>query len=763
LSSSWVNEVSAVLRTSPAARVAGLRRWIGPLVRPLVRPLVGLASLIATLVLFLGLAVQAGLPLESVLRLLGVLLLTQLLPGILVWRTVRPFHGWWPVDLAMAFPIGTALAIGAQVAAGTSRLPWLSLGIGPCVAAILLILPWTRRRIVAARTMPLPLWWVPLVCAATLASVVQLANYLGSTPLRWTEGARAPQVDTYFHLALAGELAHRGPGSFPYVSSETLAYHWFSHAWMAQLSVASGTGLDEVLMRFMPAVMPLAVAGVVAAAAVLLSGQAWTGPLAAALTMAGGDLSPYGKASPGYPVAPFSPSLGLATPLLVAAVVVIGLRWRGRMRSGAVLLLPVLTFAAAGTKGSTVPLLVAGLALAALAAAALNWRTVPAVLLDLVLVGGSLALAFTVVFHGAAAGLRFDPVAALSATYTYDLIGGPQSTPVLVWSAVVAVVTLLSRGFPALGLLSTRDRLRDPLSWLLLGAGGAGAAAVAVLYQPGLSQIYFARSADPLLALGAALGIAAFAERLTLRIFWAVGIAAVAGPMLALGPIRLLGEPTAGVGLPKILDLLEVVGWTLVGAAVLAFVVTRRQRLRLLAAAVTLSLAAGGVTSLVLAVARTPPGVSEPVAADSPGAVTVDQVRAARWIRDHSAVDDLVMTNRHCQAPNTVFCDPRRFVLAAFSERQILVEGWSYTPRSEQASSGPRDIFVPYWHRDLLLLNDGFINHPDQQSADRLRELGVKWVLVDRTQDGAAATLEPWARLRYRLPMAEVYEFTAGR
>ena len=34
-----------------------------------------------------------------------------------------------PVALAMAFPIGSALAIGAQVAAGTSRLPWLSLGM----------------------------------------------------------------------------------------------------------------------------------------------------------------------------------------------------------------------------------------------------------------------------------------------------------------------------------------------------------------------------------------------------------------------------------------------------------------------------------------------------------------------------------------------------------------------------------------------------------------------------------------------------------
>jgi hypothetical protein len=730
-----------------------------------VRPLVGLSSLMATLAVLLGFAIQAGLPVGTTLRLLGVVLLCQLLPGVLIWRAVRPVEGWWPVDLALGFPIGTALAIGAQVAAGTFGLPWLSLGVGPAVSATLLALPWTRRRILAARTVPLPLWWVPLVCSACLVAVAQLVNYFGSVPLRWADGARVIEVDTYFHLALAGELAHRGPGAFPYVSTDELAYHWFSHAWVAQLSVASGAGLDQVLLRFMPALMPLAVAAVTAAAAVTLSRRPWTGPLAAVLAMAGGDLSPFGKGTPGYPIAPYSPSLGLAAPLLVAAVVVIGLRWRGQLRTGGVLLVPVLTFAAAGSKGSTVPLLVVGLALAAVAIAVLDRRRLPMVLLDLGLVCASLVLALILVFHGATTGLRFDPIAAITSTYTFALIGGPPTGTALAWSAGVAMLAVLSRGLPALGLLSTRAGLKDPLSWLLLGAGGAGAAAVVTLYQPGLSQVYFARSADPLLALGAALGILTLVDRLKLRLSWAVGIAVVAGPVLVLAPARLIGSPTGAVGLPKVLNFLALAGGTLAVAAVLALLVTRRQRLRVLTAALTLTLLMGGVTSLVVGVHRTPPGRSNPVTSDYPGAVTVDQVRAARWIRDHSAVDDLVMTNRHCQTPNTESCDPRRFALTAFSERQFLVEGWSYTPHSEQGSPefGPGGIYVPYWRPDLLRLNDGFIDHPDQQSADRLRQLGVKWVLVDRIQAHAASTLEPWARLRYALPTADVYEFTAGR
>ena len=128
---------------------------------------------------------------------------------------------------------------------------------------------------------------------------------------------------------------------------------------------------------------------------------------------------------------------------------------------------------------------------------------------------------------------------------------------------------------------------------------------------------------------------------------------------------------------------------------------------------------------------------------------------------------NLVMTNRHCRQPNTVYCDPRQFALAGYSERQMLVEGWSYTPHSEQGgpNHGPGGIFVPYWKPDLLRLNDKFINSPDQQSADQVRKLGVKWILIDRTQAKAASatTLKPWAQLRFALTTVEVYELTSGR
>ena len=144
-------------------------------------------------------------------------------------------------------------------------------------------------------------------------------------------------------------------------------------------------------------------------------------------------------------------------------------------------------------------------------------------------------------------------------------------------------------------------------------------------------------------------------------------------------------------------------------------------------------------------------------------AVSRGEIDAARWIRDHSDVNALVMTNRHCTTTvdPTNGCDSRRFVVAAFSERQVLVEGWTATP--ESAKLGPHgtdSVTVAYWHPDLLALNDGFIAHPTAAAAAALRAMGVKWIYVDHTRP-YAATLEPYATLRFQASGVDVYEFTA--
>ena len=711
---------------------------------------------------FLVYSVRAGLPAASAARAAAAVLITQLLPGVLVWRCVRPRRGWWLEDVAMGFAIGVALAIAAQALAGLTDLGWLSGGLGLAVAAVLVAVPVTRRRIVQARTSPLPWWWAPAVSAVAFVAIEQLQGYHRQVPLSWSEGFRAPHVDVYLHLSLAGQLAHRGPTTFPWVESEPLAYHWFSHAWVAQVSVVSGAGLDEVLMRFMPALMPLAVVLAVATAAVRLSGRPWTGLVAAILTMAGGDLNAFDKATPGYPIAPLSPSLALSVPVLIAIVVLLALRWRGELLPGGVVLLPLLAFIAAGTKGSTAPLIVAGLALAAAAMSIFDRSRLRTVLVDLGIVLSCLVFAMVTVFRGSDAGLHIDLLGAAQASPAAVWLNGVDNWKVATFVSLVAVVGILSRGIAVLALLGTRDGRRDPITWLLTGAGLAGAGAITVMAHPGSSQYYFARSAGPMLALASTLGLAVLADRLRAGMRRVVLIGVVAGAAVALLPARLLGALTSDNGIWHAMGMLGVAAVVLAVAVVVATLAGSR-RWPAFTAALAITILVAGVTVVAAGQWRSQPTPQlQPVAATAPLAVSRDHIDSARWIRDHSSVDDLVMSNRHCVSSTPpVGCDSRRFVVAAFSERQVLVEGWTATPMATELAPDGRDsIVVDYWEADLLALNDGFIENPDETAMRQLRDRGVRWVFVDFTRPHAE-TLEPWAELRFQTEWAEVYELPA--
>jgi hypothetical protein len=717
---------------------------------------------------FLLQAIRTGLPASSAGRALAAVLVTQLVPGILIWRCVRPLRGWWLEDVAMGFALGIMIAVPAQTLAGVTRLPAIAGGFGLAVAAVLLAVPGTRRRVAEAETEPLPLWWAPAVGFASLIGVQQLQSYYRQVPLTWPTGFRAPYVDTYFHLSLAAELAHRGPASFPWVSGEPLAYHWFSHAWIAQVSVVSGAGLDEVLLRFTPALMPLLVTFVIAAAAIRLSGRAWTGPLAAVLTMAGGDLNVFGKATPGYPVSPLSPSLALSAPSLIALVVVIGLHWRGQLRPGGLLLVPLLTLLATGAKGSTAPLILAGLVLASGAMVVTNRPALRAVLIQLGLVFGALELAVVAVFRGTDDGLHLEPLAAMRQTPGAAWFGGVHTSGMFAVVAMITLVGVLARGLGVVGLLGTRSGRRDPLTWLLTGAGLAAAGAVLTLTHASYSQWYFPRSAGPLLGLGSALGLAALMDRLGVALRLAVVVGLIAGPALSLLPAELFGTLTERGGVPRAALLAATAVVVLLLAAGAALAAAARFRVapaRSAGAAVVVTVLAAAVSQMLAGQLRaTPAPQARSVSASAPLAVSRDQINAARWIRNHSDVDDLVMTNRHCVTPTAPrHCDSRRWVVAAFSERQVLLEGWTGTARSAAiATKDNPSILVDYWRPDLLRLNDGFIERPDMAAMRRLQALGVRWVFVDHTRPHAA-TLAPFAIPRLRNPGVDLYEIPPVR
>ncbi|MBB5873297.1 hypothetical protein F4553_006731 [Allocatelliglobosispora scoriae] len=722
------------------------------------------APLLAGLAL-MGYAIRVELPIGSALTAALSVLLVQVLPGALVWRSVRPRPGWLVEDLVIGFAIGSVLAIIAQVGAGLAHVQLLS--FSPLLVAVaLLAAPGSRARILAAQTRALPWWWGPPIAFLFLFMAPQLRSYFRMVPLSWPSGARAPDIDAYLHLALAGQLAHRGPTTFPWVESESLAYHWFSHAWVAQVSQTSTAGLDEVLFRFMPALMPVVVVLSVAIAAVRLTGHAWAGPAAGAIALIGGDLNVVGAISAGFPLTPLSPSLGLGAPMLVGAVLVMALRWKKAMLSGSVFVLPLLALGASGSKGSTLPLVVAGLGLALVAMFVFNRGQIRAVLGDLAMVIGVLIFSVVVVFHGSGAGLHISPTDAAEQTAAARWLGNPQNAYQYFLIFLLAAGGALARGSGALALLFSRSGRRSPTTWLLIGAGVASVGAIVVFAHPGWSQWYFVRTAEPVLALGSVLGLAALADVITersQRIRLAVTGLVGGLVLVALGPV-ILGPVQGGAWL-RVTGLLGIAALVLVAIAALTwFTATdRAQRLRLTGAALILTVLAGGVYVTVYALRAKPAAPRKPIPMTQTLATSRGEIDAARWIRDHSDVDDVVMSNRHCTTPIEPFnCDSRRFVVAAFSERQVLLEGWTATPMSAKLGPNGRDsISVSYWHQDLQALNDGFIAQPTADGARQLRERGVRWVYVDHTRP-YAQSLEPFATLRFQSDGVDVYEFTPG-
>ncbi|QNE20306.1 hypothetical protein F1D05_23335 [Kribbella qitaiheensis] len=746
-------EKSPPVEAAPPDKAVGrLPRWISAGITALV--------LLAATAFFLSTAVDTGLPTGSAIAALLGLAVTQLVPGVLVWRVVRPMRGWWIEDVMMGLVTGFVLAVGAQALAGYTEQPWISAALPLLVAVVLIAMPRTRGRIRRVGTSNLPLWWAPAVVLTALFGLQDLKAFYVQEPLTWASGFRAPYVDTYLHLALAGQLKHRGPISFPWVQNEPMAYHWFSHAWVAQVSTVSNTGLDEVLLRFLPALMPLALVLVVAIAAVRISGRAWTGPVAAVLALGGSELNIFGIRTPGYPIAPFSPSLAPSILILIAIVVLLHFRWRRELTPYGFMLLPLLGFAASGTKGSSMPLIVAGVGLAFVATLIFDRSGFKSRIVDGVICVGALYLALAIVFQGATSGLSLQFHEAARATSLSSRVG-VQTTATLAFAAIVTVLGICGRGTGLLWRLRTAEGRRDPMTWLLLGGGFAGAAAVVVFVQPGFSQYYFARSAGPLLALGSAVGLVTLVDQLKSRAWRAILIGLVLGPFFVLLPLWEVGVIVPGHGgMIHIAKMVGVASAVLLVAGVIAWVLTPRMRFTAFFAAITVAILAGGVTTVVrLQIDAPETVVLSPIKPTSYLAVGRDQITAARWIRDHSDVDDVVVTNRHCVFPvEPKSCDNRRYVVGAFSERQMLVEAW--TPSTKSFELGPKGrevLTVNYWKPDILALNDGFVAAPDAAKAAKLYALGVRWIYVDYTRP-YAKTLEPFAKLRYQNAAASVYE-----
>lgn len=675
-----------------------------------------------------------------------VVLLGHVLPGAVLWRLVRPERGWLVEDLAMGLGLGAALSVPGQALAVAVGRPVLGILLPVGLAAVALVVPATRQRVLSRHTERLP--WLWGAATSVCALVPALGNWRAFLePIRF-RGWTVQYVDLPYHTSLVHAVGERFPPHYPQVAQEPLTYHWFAHAWTAQVSSVSGVDAAVLLTRFNPSLMAVVVPLVTAVAALRITGRSWAGPAAAAVAFLLLDVNPWGTPGLSNPMAsPMSPTQQFGLLVLLTLLTVLALRWRGESSRAGLPVLLLLLVVAGGSKGSVLPVVAAGALAAAVAVLVLRDRArLRVVGTDAILSVVTLVLLNRLMFGGGDGGVSLDFGQDFVAERGSTVLGREVElgSGAGVLAMLLVLVPLLLAVLAGAWLVRDRGTRSDPLTWLLLGGGIAGLGAMVALTHPGSSQNYFYKTGEPLLAIAGVWGAAVLWESVGRdRRLLVAGLAT--GP-LALTVARLLldrdGSPGAGGALVALATLLALVG---LGAVLGARTTGSGPRGGIAVAAV--ALLAAGIVPTAVAVARWDPPEAVEATETSSAALHGRDVRALRWLGAHSERGDLVVTNKHCLSRVADPCDRRRFFIGAHSGRSVLIEGWTYNRRAaslyqDYGSALFRDD--QFWDQDLLELNDGFIAAPTAAGAAELWDLGVRWIAVWRDAPHAE-DLAPYA------------------
>ncbi|MEV1170001.1 hypothetical protein [Nonomuraea sp. NPDC049784] len=683
------------------------------------------------------------------------------LPGLLWIRALHRREHPFPEELALGVALGYALEVLAYIPARAIGAPLLVVAWPLGTYALFLAVPglrghWRGR----PRTGRAPGWWPWSLTLIVICLILwTAAEFFGTHALIWPAMASS-YVDMPYHLALIGEVKHHMPPTTPGVAGEPLAYHWFVHAHVAAASWV--TGLEPLVLLYRLAVLPM-----LAALAVLLGavGRRVTGSWAGGLAALAGTVfvaAPTLYSGAVASIFSWAPVQSWASPsqvfcaLLFAPVVllVIDLVDGSGPARGHWVLLAIMMSAVAGAKATYLPLLAVGL-MAVVVVETVRWRRLPRralAVLGLALTG--LALSNVLLYGGARQGLVLDPLSIVRVTWR-NLTGAGSSAQVP-WFAVLGIagLCLLCGAITWCGVLGLavrpRELLRTPVV-LGLGMGLAGLAAFLLLGHPGLSQGYFLQAAYPYLAMVAVSGTAlAIREAgLTVRSIVCAGGVGV----LTATAIRLLfdvriplrqGQSDLALYLPYL---------ALLGVVVLV-VAARRGGRRTLALTICLVTAAGTPAAWL---ARTPPDSYDGASAQD---VPSGLLAAGRWLRDHSAPDDIVATNTHCRLGYENPCDSRAYWTAALTERRVLVEGWAYAARNTDGwSPGEAMAGRPFWDRERIRANDAVFEHPSKEAVRLLRDrYGVRWLLADERRSAPGSALGSFASPRFRSGGFGVYQ-----
>jgi len=760
-----VTVTASVRRTPPeTSKVSGaagpnaVQRWL---------------PLVVTYLIGAGLLVAAGTSVLDVLRYTAYAVLTVMLPGTLLYRSLRRRPHTLVEDLALGAAAGLALELAAWALFSALDLRavlflWPLLVIVPFLAV-----PRLRRHWRVTGYTPVgPAWsWALAAVVIFFTGYLYLTFFLENPILPRAEDTRQ-YIDLAYQLSLAGEAKHHFPPGLPQVAGEPLRYHWFAFAHLATGSLVGHIDLPVLTMRLMiPAVFALT-ATLTAVAGWRLTGRKYAGLVAAVLFLVIGSFSfsdPIRSVFGTQLEGAVWPSLSMtySWALIAALIAVVGdvlLRATDAdavppIGRGAYPVVALLVFASSGAKASNLPVLLAGLALAGVVTLVVTRRIRwPIVALGAIAGLGQL-FAVAVLFRFQTYGLAVDPLFNIDGFWQQPPGGRSTGAQILlvigVWTAFLINMQLRLAGIVA---LAWRQRFRlDEVQLFLLG--GAVAGPVFFFLFDDMNAVWFMRTGLPFGLMLSAWGWVLLFERAALprrgRLALAGG-AALFGVTVVAVALAVSQRSTADrYSFATMLPILIPAG-ILAGIAVVAGVIWRmlpgpagRGGLVLLT-----GILLAGAPGLVLDAKRDLDSRNGGGYGSWP--MPESRVEAARWVRDHSNPDDVLATNVHCRTldVNGGPClGAHSFWLSGYAGRSVLVEGWQFAPRVAGQQS------PPFWNPKLLRFNDETIAHPTPERIAKMHDrYHVRYVVVDRVVRPEGAAMRDLATLVYSNQRMAVFE-----
>ncbi|MEV5961719.1 hypothetical protein AB0L70_08145 [Kribbella sp. NPDC051952] len=721
----------------------------------------GLVAGLLVVVLAIVLLALNATPFE-VARFVGFTALAIALPGFALWRLIGNYGRNLVEDLSAGFAVGTAAQVIVYLASASIGLQAWSWVWGPVVLLIALRDRDVRERVwrrVDQPLRPLQAW----LLAATTAVVLLVVYRRGPGQFlpAYTDPLRA-YPDLAFQQALAASAKYDVPISTLWLGGEPMKYHTFFH--QATAATAWGTRIDLTDLIHSLSWLPLFLAGCGLVFALTSrfaptseSGATWAGPLAVLIAGLGGAVQPLADQGLGgistAVAAYLSPTQNLGVLIALAiCLVAVDLLRSDSLRSRWVLLI-LLALVASGAKSTILPLVGVGFAFAFVQLTAAKKSTRTAML------GGGLSFvvfvaALIAIFGGSTWGTEIKPFETFVQLAPYaTLVDNPHA------ELLSAATTLLSWGLAASGLFFVGRRWRDAGAVFLLGFAVAGLLGTLLTSQSGVSQLYFLRTAFPVVAVLASVGLANLVGRLGDR-----------RAVVLVGAAGLLGLAGLAIARSASADLRGVKGpwlWTAVALGAVAVVVALAWKAFRRPGNVLVALAAGLVAASMIGAILVP---LQAVVSDKAsnlvfahpfrGGATAAEAGAAQWLRRNSAPGELIATNAHCIIQRDGICDSRHFWLAALSERPVLIEGWSYSNQANRIAliTGGNPSLIPYWDRGELIANDAAFKAPTPAAIERLRQAGVRWLYADNRAGDVSPALRNYVRLRHATMDATIYE-----